>query len=90
MGVGLRARTKVLELPPNPKVNTPVLDSTCEGLEVKFHRSTHLKHKVSNAFSEGINSKIQLLKATARGYSLPSLFLDAGFFRGSLFSDKQV
>ncbi|TLU53638.1 MAG: hypothetical protein FDX02_06720 [Chlorobium sp.] len=24
MGVGLRARTKALELPPNPKVNAPV------------------------------------------------------------------
>ena len=40
----------------------------CEGLEVKFLRSTHLKHKVSNAVSEGLNSKIQLLKATARGF----------------------
>jgi transposase len=27
----------------------------------------YFKHKVSNAMSEGINSKIQLLKATARG-----------------------
>ena len=40
----------------------------CEGLEVKFLRSTHLKHQVSNAMSEGLNSKIQLLKATARGF----------------------
>lgn len=41
MGVGLRARTKVLELPPNPTVNASVLDPTCEGLEVIFLRSTH-------------------------------------------------
>ena len=40
----------------------------CEGLEVKFLRSTHLKHQVSNAMSEGLNSKIQLLMATARGF----------------------
>ena len=39
-----------------------------EGLGVKFPRSTHLKHKVSNALSEGLNSKIQLLKATAQGF----------------------
>jgi len=42
MEVGLRAKTKVLELSPNPKVNAPVLDPTCEGLEVKFLWSTHL------------------------------------------------
>jgi transposase len=40
----------------------------CEGLEVKFLRSTHLKHKVSNAVSEALNSKIQMLKASARGF----------------------
>ena len=28
----------------------------------------YFKHKVSNALSEGINSKIRLLKATARGF----------------------
>ena len=28
----------------------------------------YFKHKVSNAVSEGLNSKIQLLKATARGF----------------------
>jgi len=62
MGVGLRARAKVLELPPNPKVNAPVLGSTCEGLEVKFLRSTHLKHKVSNALSEGIKQQNPVVK----------------------------
>jgi len=33
--------------------------------------SKGLEHKVNNALPEGINSKIQLLKAAARGYSLP-------------------
>ena len=41
-GAGLRASAKALELPPYPKVNAPVLDPTCEGLEVKFLWSTHL------------------------------------------------
>ena len=39
----------------------------CEGLEVKFLRSTHLKHKVSKAVSEAINSKIQPFKQVRGG-----------------------
>ena len=85
MGVGLGAKTKVLELSPNPKVNAPVLDPTCEGLEVKFLQSTHLKHKVSNAVSEAINSKIQLLKASSRGFrSFESYRIRILFYCGKL------
>ena len=40
----------------------------CEGLEVKFLRSTHLKHWVKNDVSEGLNSKIQMLTASTRGF----------------------
>ena len=40
----------------------------CEGLEVKFLRSTHLKHWITNAVSEGLNSKIQMLKTSIRGF----------------------
>ena len=29
---------------------------------------THLKHPITNAVSEGLNSKIQTLKANARGF----------------------
>ncbi len=28
----------------------------------------YVKHKITNAFAEGINSKIQHIKATARGF----------------------
>jgi hypothetical protein len=41
MGVGLRTSSKVMELPPNPKVNAPVLDPTCKRLEVKLLRPTY-------------------------------------------------
>ena len=57
----------------------------CEGLEVKFLRSTHLKHKVSNAVSEAINSKIQLLKASSRGFrSFESYRIRILFYCGKL------
>jgi hypothetical protein len=60
----------------------------CEGLEVKFLRSTHLKHKITNAASEGLNSKIQLYKASARGFhSFLSYRTRILFFCGKLDLD---
>jgi transposase len=29
---------------------------------------TYIKHRITNAFAEGINSRIQHIKATARGF----------------------
>ena len=60
MGVGLRSKTKVLDLSPNPKVNAPVLDPTCEGLEVKFFWSTHLILSAMSLFVNKSNGTEQL------------------------------
>ncbi len=38
---------------------------------IKIHLSnilTYVKHQISNAVAEGLNSKIQTVKANARGY----------------------
>ena len=45
----------------------------------------YFKHKVSNAVSEGINSKIQLLKASSRGFrSFESYRIRILFYCGKL------
>ena len=39
---------------------------------------TYLRHPITNAVSEGLNSKIQAIKANARGCWVPASW-DAGF-----------
>src|SRR5438552_770658 len=43
---------------------------------------TYLKHPITNATSESINSKIQWVKYTARGYRNFNNFIDAIYFHG--------
>lgn len=46
---------------------------------------TYLKHRLTNAVTEGLNSKIQSLKATARGFrSFPNYRVRILFFCGKL------
>jgi transposase len=41
---------------------------------------TYLKHRITNAVSEGLNSKIQWVKATARGFRNQQNFIHAIYF----------
>ncbi|HET9643713.1 MAG TPA: hypothetical protein VFP68_10245, partial [Burkholderiaceae bacterium] len=41
MAAGLRAVVKAMEYPSEPNVGAPVLDPTCERLEVRLPRPTH-------------------------------------------------
>jgi len=41
---------------------------------------TYLKHRITNAVSEGLNSKIQWVKATARGFRNRQNFIHAVYF----------
>ena len=41
---------------------------------------TYLKHPITNALSEGLNSKIQWVKYTARGFRNFDHFVDAIYF----------
>lgn len=41
---------------------------------------TYLKHRITNAVSESINSKLQWVKYTARGYRNKQNFIDAVYF----------
>ena len=46
---------------------------------------TYLKHRITNAASEGLNSRIQWVKATARGFRNQQNFINAIYFhRGGL------
>ena len=41
---------------------------------------TYLKHRITNAVSEGLNSRIQWVKATARGFRNQQNFINAIYF----------
>ena len=41
---------------------------------------TYLKHRITNALSEGLNSRIQWVKATARGFRNQQNFINAIYF----------
>ena len=41
---------------------------------------TYLKHRISNAISEGLNSRIQWVKTTARGFRNQQNFIHAIYF----------
>lgn len=41
---------------------------------------TYLNHRITNAVSEGLNSRIQRVKATARGFRNQQNFIDAIYF----------
>ena len=41
---------------------------------------TYLKHRVTNAVSEGLNSRIQWVKTTARGFRNQQNFINAIYF----------
>ncbi len=41
---------------------------------------TYLKHRVTNAVSEGLNSRIQWVKTTARGFRNQQNFIHAIYF----------
>ena len=41
---------------------------------------TYLKHRITNAASEGLNSKIQWVKYTARGFRNVGNFINAIYF----------
>jgi len=49
--------TKVMDKPPEPKVRAPVLDPTCERLQVKFLRSTY-HNSVSESFFHTLKTEL--------------------------------
>jgi transposase len=50
-----------------------------------------LKHGVTNAVSEGLNSRIQWVKATARGFRNQQNFITAIYFHcGGLDLDPEI
>lgn len=52
---------------------------------------TYLKHGVTNAVSEGLNSRIQGVKATARGFRNQQNFITAIYFHcGGLDLDPDI
>ena len=52
---------------------------------------TYLKHGVTNAVSEGLNSRIQWVKATARGFRNQQNFITAIYFHcGGLDLDSET
>ena len=40
----------------------------CGGVPLLAHLLTYLKHHITNAVTEGLNSKIQSIKSAARGF----------------------
>ncbi len=51
---------------------------------------TFIKHRITNAFTEGINSKIQHIKATARGFrNFKNYRISILFYCGKLVLDPQ-